>query len=1161
MKRLAIATALSLTGLVINYLPVEIFPGMPLIFGNVLSILVAVKFGPAAGAAAGFTGGLSLWRLWNEPFPLSAILFLAEGIWVGHQTNRKQRGPLTSVLLFWTLIGIWCDLIIQLLVLDTPSHLALIILARSLINGLLSGIIVEIVLLIHEMIRRAQSKVEERPAHLGLKSLIVVQLTAMIAVPLLYISTHSINDLRERTLSELALASTREINPLDSEIHSLLQTYDHSVERAASILHSSNLADAQAAKLSRQFARLRERQSNLQRIWFINIHGKTLVCDPPLKQTAITQGENFEPIQPFSVELLAAKSIVRSAVIQQYRETSQLRMYIGVPVFNDRDEFSGFVVGQFDLNEFQRTVNKHKRPDETLVIADAEGNLVADSSLEAEDRKDLINISGRWDYEMVRKYDQSGFYHTQPAYNKTALSLTHTHIFSTSTIPETGWKIWSVRSLDPVSRMLEDIYINYLIVLLLALFLAFALSSLMARWLARPVGELRQNAAQLAAGNWTRPERSRFLTADFESLFRSFSLMAERLESNWNHQQHLLGEASAARGELEATFDAMTDAVAIIDIDDNLVRANRAFYDMNNLSVENSTGRLYTELEHPQGDWESCDACLARREGKHSLVVVKKTYEAGSRTFEVRVDLLYNAEGKRIGAVQVIRDLTEIKAAEAEAERAGSFLRNLVDSAFDVIYATTLEGRFLWANRRASDLYGEDASRLVSQTFLHSIHADDRENARRALEMASTGESQVYECRFETAERGVRHALVTHSPIYGEGTVTAILSIVRDITKERMAAEQAMLNDKLRALGQLASGIAHNFNNSLTAILGYTQMVIAKLSDPVILQYLRTVEMAALDSSKMVQRIQSFARQRHGETLISANLNHIIRDALDLTRSRWRDDARAASLTYDIIFRPEEGVMVRCDPSALREVFVNIIINAIDAMPQGGRLTMTTAVEGSQAVISFSDTGCGIAEDARQRVFDPFFTTKGHEGHGLGLAVAYGIVRRYGGDIEVESESGKGTRFSLKFPISMIPESHLPSANASEIAHRSYVLVVDDEAPIRLLLSNLIRLLGHKVLMAENGLVAMKILEGASFDLVITDLSMPELDGWSLVKEIRNRWPETKVMIITGYGDLSNAIAPGSDKGMADAFISKPFDLSEIGKKINDLLLDQKRIN
>lgn len=392
-----------------------------------------------------------------------------------------------------------------------------------------------------------------------------------------------------------------------------------------------------------------------------------------------------------------------------------------------------------------------------------------------------------------------------------------------------------------------------------------------------------------------------------------------------------------------------------------------------------------------------------------------------------------------------------------------------------------------------------------------------------------------------------------------EDRVTAVLGIVRDVTKERMAAEQAMLNDKLRALGQLASGIAHNFNNSLTAILGYTQMVMGKTSDQMLLQYLRTVEMAALDSAKMVQRIQSFARQRQGETFISANLNHIIRDALDLTRSRWRDDARTTNIRYDIIFRPEEGVMVKCDPSALREVFVNIIINALDAMPEGGRLTLTTAVEGSQAVITVSDTGCGIAEDARQRIFDPFFTTKGHEGHGLGLAVAYGIVKRHSGEIEVESEQGQCAKFTLKFSLALIAEKEEPNANAGETAHRSYVLIVDDEAPIRLLLANLVRTLGHKVMMAENGLAALKALKGATFDLVITDLSMPALDGWSLVKEMRAHWPETKVIIVTGYGELGNAIVTEDNHRMADAFISKPFDLSDIGQKINKLLIGSAR--
>lgn len=288
VKRIAIATALGLVGLAVNYLPVEIFPGVHLVFGNVLSILAAVKFGPAAGAIAGLITGLPVGRLWNDPFPLSALLFMLEGLWVGHQTSKRRRGPLVAVLLFWLFIGIWLHLFAQLLVTGAPFHLILIILARSLINALLSGIIAEISRLVWEVITRFRAKAEERPAQLKLRSSITVQLTAMIAVPLLYISTHNVNDLRERTLSGLASASAREIEPLESEIHSQLQNYEHSVERAAAIFHSSDLSNPDIASLSVYLARLRRQRSDFRQICLGDAQGRALVCDPPasLSETA-----------------------------------------------------------------------------------------------------------------------------------------------------------------------------------------------------------------------------------------------------------------------------------------------------------------------------------------------------------------------------------------------------------------------------------------------------------------------------------------------------------------------------------------------------------------------------------------------------------------------------------------------------------------------------------------------------------------------------------------------------------------------------------------------------------------------------------------------------------------------------------------------------------
>ena len=614
--------------------------------------------------------------------------------------------------------------------------------------------------------------------------------------------------------------------------------------------------------------------------------------------------------------------------------------------------------------------------------------------------------------------------------------------------------------------------------------------------------------------------------------------------------------SSISKGALETTFDAMTDAVAITDAEDRLVRANRAYYRLFGAEADRATGQILTEVAHPRGDWESCRTCTARRTGSHAVILEAADQNSIRRDLEIRIDPILNSEGQCVGAVQVFRDLTEKRLAEAEAARAGAMLRNLVESAYDAVYATDLQGKFLWTNKRAADLFGFESDALVGETFLQSLHEDDVQNVQICFASATRGKASRYEARYLSPDGRIKVVLVTKSPVYAESQIVAVLGIMRDVTDERREVEQLMRDDKLRALGQLASGVAHNFNNSLTAVLGYTQMVMAKATDSKITRHLKTIETAALDAAKMVQRIQNFARQRQDDSTTPCDANQILRDALDLTRSRWRDDARAAGIEYEVNFRPAKELLVRCDPSAMREVFVNVIINALDAMPNGGQLTITTAIADDEwAIIKFADSGSGMPEDVRQRIFEPFFSTKGARGYGMGLAVSYGIVERHGGDIIVTSELNRGSIFTIKLKLVSEEEDVRDELAEHRQPREAEILIVDDEAPIRALLGEILRARGHRVLVAEDGLAGLRAIEGTRFDMVITDISMPGVDGWKVATETRKRWPETKLVIVTGYG-RAKKVPPDGDVGFVDAFISKPFKVGDIDATVSRLLLE-----
>lgn len=1157
---MALGLAFGLGGYAVNCLPVEISPGIHLIFGSLVTLVAAMRYGPAAGGIAGLVAGLRTWILWQQPLPVSAVLYALEGIWVGQQSLGRRRGPLMATLTYWLLLGGWLNLAGQLLITHLPLRLAMIVQARSIINGLLVGMLLELGLLLYEIVgRRSQP---QRPARLSLNGLVTLVMAATISLPLLYISTSSIKHVHERLTSDMTASAMRDVASIESECRALLEHEEHNVKFVAALMASPRHRSGGAAAMSGLLAGIHEEFPEFNALFVTDAGGRAIAAAPLIdSESQSLIGRNLVT-ERFTPDLFVTRTTSYSEVYQEREVASGPAFAIAEPLRDPSGAALGYVIGCLSLDRFQAIVTRYKDEGDDVVITDAAGRLISDSSRLPGDYAQVESLAERQEFQFASRAPSGAFEISNAALNATPaarLSFDQAAIVQFTTIPMTGWKIWERQSLAPLKAKLDGLYFNYLLTLLLALLLGFVFSKAVARLLTRPMVELQRNALHLNTGDFAaRLPAQKFITTEYEQLFNSFATMAERLELSWNRQQELLHEASLAKRELEATFDAMTDAVVITDAEDRIVRANRAYYRLRQVEPDEAVGRRLTDIAHADEDWRLCETCVVRRAGRHAIIFKAADQTKIGRDLEIRVDPIINNAGQQVGAVQVLRDLTEKRLAEAEAKRASALLQNLVDSAYDAVYATDLGGRFLWTNKRAADLFGFTREALVGELFLQSLHEDDVERVRAGFQRATLGEALQYEARCLTPDGRMRVVLVTMSPVYAEDQVVAVLGIMRDVTDERREVEQLMRDDKLRALGQLASGVAHNFNNSLTAVLGYTQMVMTKVSDLKITRHLKTIETAALDAAKMVQRIQNFARQRQGDPSIPCDVNQIVRDALDLTRSRWRDDAHAEGRQYDIVFRPLEEQFVKCDQSAIREVFVNIIINALDAMPAGGRLTITTAVEDNRTVIKFTDTGCGMTEEVRRRIFEPFYSTKGAKGYGMGLSVSYGIIERHGGDILVTSEANRGSTFTIRLKLSGASSSAPDELVLEALPREAAILIVDDEAPIRALLGDILRARGHRVLVAEDGLAGLRAIESMRFDMVITDLSMPGADGWKVATETRRRWPDAKVVIITGYGSYADTAVPGGDASLVDALISKPFNIGEIDATISRLLLDSQ---
>src|SRR6185503_14436992 len=318
---------------------------------------------------------------------------------------------------------------------------------------------------------------------------------------------------------------------------------------------------------------------------------------------------------------------------------------------------------------------------------------------------------------------------------------------------------------------------------------------------------------------------------------------------------------------------------------------------------------------------------------------------------------------------------SELRKVEAVARERQSLLKNILESAREAIYALDMEGNYKWCNNAMLDMTGYQLDEIIGHHFVERTHEGDREMRLASFAQALQGEPQRFESRYIARDGNIHYAAVNIAPIIVDGQTTGVLGIAHDITEQKQERERAARADKLRALGQLASGVAHDFNNSLAAILGRAQLILRRVKDEELIRSLGIIVTAAEDAAATVRRIQTFARKSVAAELELLDVGGLLRDAIEITRTRWENEARAEGLNVNVTLNADEGLYTRGSASELREVFVNLIVNAVDAMPKGGNLNISCQRNGERIQLRFADTGTGMKEDVRERVFEPFYTT------------------------------------------------------------------------------------------------------------------------------------------------------------------------------------------
>ena len=372
--------------------------------------------------------------------------------------------------------------------------------------------------------------------------------------------------------------------------------------------------------------------------------------------------------------------------------------------------------------------------------------------------------------------------------------------------------------------------------------------------------------------------------------------------------------------------------------------------------------------------------------------------------------------------------------------------------------------------------------------------------------------------------------------------------------------QQVIQQERLSAIGQMAAGIAHDFNNTLMPILGFSDLLLkndAMLGNKVeARKCLEMVRTSAEDAASVVRRLREFYRPIDSDQEFPiVDLAKIVQQAVSLTEPKWRQQAQANGVTITVKTNFGAMPIVAGEESALREVLTNLVFNAVDAMPEGGSITLDTAIEENQAVVRVRDSGTGMTEAVRQRCLEPFFSTKGERGTGLGLSMVYGIIERHRGKLEIESAVGQGTTFIIRLPLAEeMPLAQLAGAVSANAKSKSSldVLIVDDEERIRDVLGTYLRCDGHRVASAASGREALEKFRRCPFDLVVVDRVMPEMSGEQTARFIKHLNPNVPIIMLTGFGALIEVT--GSEPQAVDIVLNKPITMETLRNTIQKLL-------
>lgn len=706
--------------------------------------------------------------------------------------------------------------------------------------------------------------------------------------------------------------------------------------------------------------------------------------------------------------------------------------------------------------------------------------------------------------------------------------------------------------------------------------LAIAGSLLFLRGFGQSLSPLHELLTHESFAGWTHDRAESLFPASTDELGFISARLAELLsELQYQHLQLDKTTQALQRREkyLSLTLNSIGDAVIVTDAEGYVSRMNPVAENLTGWSFSEAYGRAVKEIFPIIDASTRCPIDNPVEKvlfsGKtvflsnHTTLISKNgsEYQIADSAAPIRGD-----NGAIQGMVLIFNDVTEQYRLREEAKRSRRNMQAILDNSPAVIFAKDLQGKYILANQQFAKTFKLEPAEITGKTdvelFSHDLAAKFQQSDRAALDAEHALESE--ESIFLNGEKrdflSIKFPLMDHND-----EIYAVCGILTDITERNKQQLQLRRSQKMDALGKLTGGVAHDYNNLLGIISGYAELLNEEFHDnPVAEKYALDIYRAAERGARLTKKLLMFSKHDTSEKEI-IDINKLIKQLQLILEKSLTSQIRLKLDLKDNLWP------VYVDSSDLEDAIINLSINAMHAMDKKGELLIETQnmninssdalsldiTEGEYVRLSIIDTGCGMNKYTLDRIFDPFFSTKGMEGTGLGLSQVYGFAEQSHCVIKVKSSEGEGSQFDLYFPRCNIKQSETADTDSSadtqgESGGRETLLIVDDEPAMLELANHILSNQGYRTLTAENGETALQLLAQESVDLILSDVIMPDMDGYQLAEQAQTNYPNIKILITSGF--TGNRNRSGTDNFFSENILYKPFKSSMLLQRVRDLL-------